>query len=351
MKQNKPGYILILTLMAIALITTIITKMYYQSSAYLPLADLVVKRQKAANLALGGLQMALSKLNGPQNQEESDSKNKKNKSKEALLLERILPSLNRWQAFNLKEDVDGVNGQIKICVSCENGKVNLNQLYDFAKHELKDAKIKQLMQEIFAALGKLTKNQIDSKLANEALMKFLSERKYQLLDATELLQIPEFSYFKQHVFYHPPQDAEQTSENLPRPVYLTDIFTTWTSSPQVEPWLFSDSVLALLSFPRAQANDIMKRDGKVKEWTKNLKESSNWQTDWDKSLGLVYGNELANLPKSVVSLFETKFNPQVFSAISCGTIEGITQTVYAIIKLQSENTGSSFFVIEKLYWI
>lgn len=374
MRQNKPGYILILTLMAIALLTTIITKMYYQSSAYLPLAEFCIKRQKAANLALGGLQMALSKLNGSQNQENLLPDNKTAKSKSAIFLERLLPSINRWQIFNLKEDTDGVVGQIKFCISCENGKINLNQLYDFDKHEFKDVKnniansdlakkdqqsfnqksnspIQQFLQEIFASLERLTKHKVDAKAANEALIRFLSTRQYQLLDVTELLQIPEFNYFKEHVFYEPPSEITQNSDNLLRPVYLTDLFTTWTSTAQIEPWLFSDSILALLSFPRAQANDIMKRDDKVVQWTNNLKETSNWQADWNKSLGLVYGIELANLPKSAVGLLENKFHPQVFSAVSYGTVDGVTQKVYAIIKLQSKTTGSGFFVIEKLYWI
>lgn len=361
MRQTKPGYILILTLMAIALITTIITKMYYQSSAYLPLAELISNRQKAQSLTLGGLQLALSKLNGSQDQ----------KSKQEAFLERILTSINRWQTFNLKEEIDGVTGEIKICISCENGKINLNQLYDFQKNDFKDtqitvtsdsekssdviqtasSKFQNLLQEIFVSLSKLTKNEIDAKKANQALVKFLNARNYQLLDITELLQMPEFSYFKKHVFYEPPTTIDQDLSNSSRPVYLTDLFTTWTDQVKVEPWLFSDSILALLSFPRAQPNDIMKRDGIVKEWTKNFKEVSNWQSDWNKSLGVVYGVELANLPKMGISLFETKFNPQVFSVIACGTVGGVTQKIYAIIKLQSESTGSSFFAVEKLYWI
>lgn len=360
MTQNKSGYILILTLMAIALITTIVTKMYYQSSAFLPLSELIINRQKAQSLALGGVQLAVSRLSGSEDQ----------KSKPVNLLNRILPSINRWQTFNLKEEIDGVTGTLKICISCENGKINLNQLYDFQKHGFKDvqktvtidseksldvkqvenSKFQNLLQEVFVSLSKLTKNEIDAKNANQALIKFLSARNYQLLDITELLQIPELNYFKKHVFYEPPT-SDQKLEDTAKIVYLTDLFTTWTDQIQVEPWLFSDSILALLSFPRAQPNDIMKRDSIVKEWTKNFKEVSNWQSDWDKSLGLVYNVELANLPKIGMSLFETKFNPQVFSVIACGTVGSVTQKVYAIIKLQSESAGSSFFSVEKLYWI
>ena len=48
-------------------------------------------------------------------------------------MSRILPTLNRWQEFDLKEKVDGVDGQIKVCLMCEEGKINLNRIIDFEK--------------------------------------------------------------------------------------------------------------------------------------------------------------------------------------------------------------------------
>jgi len=350
--------------MAISLITVIITQMYYQSSTYLPMSDLVIKRQKAQMLALGGVQMGLSKLNGSQDQvtEQAADSTEKKKSKQSELLGRLLSSINRWQTVTLSEEVEGVIGEIKVCVSCENGKINLNQLYNFENHTFSDVKkndgkTKQLEPENKSAYEKIlhqtltqiatvTKNQFDSEAAFNALVKFLAARDYQLLDVTELLEIPEFSYFNKQVFYEPP-----SLERVNPSIYLTDIFTIWTDQVKLQPWLLSDSLLAILGFPRAQPNDIMKRNSAVADWTKYFKESVAWQNDWDKTLGLVYDTKFGDFSKEVVNFFDTKFNPQVFSVLSYGKVGGVTQKIYAIVRLQSKSKDRSFFVVEKLYWI
>ena len=44
-----------------------------------------------------------------------------------------MPTLNRWQTFELTEEIDGLDGEIKLCITCEDGKLDLNQWYDFNK--------------------------------------------------------------------------------------------------------------------------------------------------------------------------------------------------------------------------
>lgn len=410
MKQNQPGYILILTLMVLGLATAVITRMFYQTSAFVPLSNLAIKRQKAQNLALAGVQMALSKLNGPQvdmrpEQEDNNaSKNNKpdvdqetaktkQKSKQAVFIERILPALNRWESFNLHEDSDGIDGNIKICLACEDGKINLNQLYDFTKHEFKDTGTRMVsgnrverflqdnanifknlagqetkkedspsmlfLQHVFNRLGNFTQNQIEPARAYSALCNFLKERSYQLIDVTELLNIPELGYFNQHIFYEPPANINASDEmsdqfeqdNQARPVYLMDIFTLSTSREKLEPWLLSDSLLAILSFPRAQAGDIIRREQEVAKWTTNFEPGVNWPESWDKSLGQEYEVKFDTLKPEIARSFLNVFNPKVFSVLSHGTVGGVTQKIYAIIKSQTNSKRQTSFVVEKLYWI
>ena len=46
-------------------------------------------------------------------------------------------------------------------------------------------------------------------------------------------------------------------------IYLTDIFTVWSSSDKIEPWLFSDSINGILGLPRVEVDDIKKRKEQI----------------------------------------------------------------------------------------
>ncbi len=377
-KQNKSGYILVLTLMIIGLATVIVTSMFYQSGAFLPLSTLAIKRQKAKNLALGGVQLALSKLNAqPKLEPESDlpDQNKaKPEPKELFFLKQILPNINTWDKINLHQETDGVDGVIEFCLVCEDGKINLNQWYDFDKHEFIGTKnntksvdtdtkqdqtsvdlkqislYEQALVILFEQLSKNTHNEIDAKNALDSLKSFLAARSYQLLDITELLTIPQFSYFKQHVFRDLTTINNQSQKNM---IYLTDLFTITTSTAKLEPWLFSQSILTILGFPIADSNDILKRAQAVSTWTKDFKANPKWASDWDQTVGQMYGVKLNAIAKPVVDLFANKFDPKTFSVLSYGTVGDITQKVCACIKAQpaGKDKKQTVFVVEKLYWI
>ena len=305
-------------------------------------------------------------MNGPQDQQPEDDEEGQ-REQEAVLLERMLPYMNRWDIVNLEEEIDGIVGQIKICLSCEDGKINLNKWYDFEKHAFVGAnkagqksprgrqpkqtdEYKEALNKVFTSIAQITKDQVDPKILINSLQRFLKDRTYQLLDVTELLSISEWEYFKDHVFYEPPLKEDDDTLKT-RPIYLTDLFTIWTDEATLQPWLLSDSTLAVLGFPRAAGGDIMKREQSVAEWTKNFKKTAQWATDWDQTLGPVYGVHIKNVPKPLVGLFDPSFNPKVFSVISHGTIGGITQKVCAIIRKQAKGKDKVFFAAEKLYWI
>lgn len=367
-QKNKSGYILVLTLIMMALATAIVTRLFYQGSAFLPLANLAIERQKAKNLALGGVQLALSKLNSLPKVDLDEQKKAPKKSKEQQFLMQVLPIINQWEVVNLNQEVDGIDGKIQFCLSCENGKINLNQLYDFNQHIFSDLNVQkkdsnlqdkvkktsgheEALRLLLMQIGKITKQEEDFKNALDALISFLSKRKYQLLDVTELLEIPAFAYFKTHVFCEPPKLNDQDRDSyVQKSIYLTDLFTVSTASSKLEPWLLSDSMITILDFPKAGASDIMKRTAAVNEWVKEFKVNSQWQTAWDKTAGLMYGVNFNAVPKPAVNLFENKFNPKFFSVLSYGTVGNITQKVCAIIKSQTQGKTASF-VVEKLYSI
>ena len=95
-----------------------------------------IARERAEILALGGVQVAIALLTHEQenNQDKATHEKNLNPNKEKdpnyqdkKWLNRILPIINRWKTFNLKENIDGINGCLKVCISCEEAKLNLNR--------------------------------------------------------------------------------------------------------------------------------------------------------------------------------------------------------------------------------
>jgi hypothetical protein len=352
---------MIFTLLVVGAAMMIVTYVGHRGSFYLPFSYMLVAREKAEMLAFGGVQVAIAQLSQVSKKQEQLKEAPVTESKdgdqEKDLLLRILPTLNRWQEFELKENIDGVDGQIKICLMCEEGKINLNRIIDFNKGVLKGSEQpalrslgeggagwKAIMQELCKVIEKFTK----ADNLYPALEKIIKDAKYEFNDATELITRKEFAPFKDILFYQPPTQKKQET------VYLTDIFTVWSSSEKIEPWLFSDSLNALLGLPRVEVDDIKKRKEQIQNWVKNFKVQTNWQQDWTTMLLPIYGKELRTLPKHIDSMLSTNFAPRFFSVLVYAKVGEITQHVYAILernkRLQDDVTEYDV-AIKKLYWL
>lgn len=363
MRKNSPGYIMIFTLLAVGAAMVVVTYVGHRASYYLPFSAMIHDREKAKTLALSGVQIAIAQLaqsdekpaggsakeNSAGKAESAQSNNnqageaQKKNSPEKQLLSRILPTLNRWQDFELTEHNDGIDGRIQICLMCEEGKINLNQIIDFKKNTF-HGEWKVIMQEICKAIDRVAK----TGDLFQAFEKIVKDAENEFNDATELITHKEFSNFKDVLFYQPPTAKKQET------LYLTDIFTVWSSSDKVEPWLFSDSINGLLGLPRVEVDDIKKRKEQVEGWLKNFKEKSNWQQDWQKILQPIYGKELRTLPKHIDSILSTSFAPRYFSVLVHAHVEKVTQVVYAILERNKDSQGDGTdynVIIKKLYWI
>ena len=348
-KKNCDGYIMIFTLLVVGAAMMIVTYVGHRGSFYLPFSHMTIAREKAKMLALGGVQVAIAQLCQIAKKEDKSQEQTQGKgaSEEEDLLQRILPTLNRWQEFDLKENVDGVDGQIKICLMSEEGKINLNQIIDFNKGTFKgDEKSgwKAIMQELCQSIEKLTKT---SDLF-PAFEKIIKDLKFPFNDATELVTHKAFNEFKDTLFYQPPTQKKQNT------LYLTDIFTVWSSSDKIEPWLFSDSINGVLGLPRVEVDDIKQRKEQSAAWVKNFKAQTNWQQDWKTILMPVYGKELRTLPKHIDSMLSTQFAPCFFSVLVHGKVGEVTQCVYAILERNKRSQSDTIqydVAIKKLYWL
>jgi len=335
MKHSAPGYILVLTLLLISVSTIIVTRLVNSIIAHTNQASLFIAREKAQMLALSGISLAMSELSPTI--EEKDSKN------EDLIFQKnvkiYLDNANRWHSYTLKENVDGIDGEISLYIANEAGKININQLFNHKEKKfIISPQQKKMIQRMSEKLQPLTKN----KNLYESFEKFLNKKMELLNDISELITIDgmEIPLYVQ-------KDTQDKNKNI---LALTDIFTLETKNAQVNALMLSQSLGALMGLKQL-SSEPEKRSKIIEDITKKIKKSMNWQSDWDPTAGQLYGVVWKEIPEDFKFLFSQSIDLDLFSVISYGTYDSVTQKVYAIIEKQKIERGTaSMFVIRKIIW-
>jgi hypothetical protein len=362
-QHESAGYILVLTLMILSIGVLLVTQISHRGTVHMYFDQTMIEREKAKQLALGGLELAISQLAAAQPKKEAAEDKKvgpikpeqkkpeaaQEKENENKFIKAIAPVINRWQIFKLKENLDGIDGTVQFAISCEQGKINLNQFFDFKEKKFKgenekDGGAKKLFQDMYASMKKFTQD----KDLFSSFEKFIRKQEYPFNDATELLEVPEFQKaFNINLFYEPPKkDGEQKTA-----IYLTDLFTVFSGQHKVQPWFLSNSLLTILGLKKAEQDDIEKRKRQIEQSLKekNLKDVAQV---WDKQLQPLYGKDFKSLSKEVQQILDPLFEPTTFSVLSYGIIGAITQKIFAIIeKSSSAKKGEKPFIVKKLYWL
>lgn len=341
-KYAHSGFILVFSLILTSLAVFLITYIASRSMLFLPYAQFMVQQQKATVLAYGGIQLGISQLTHAQKEEKQASalqanqqageKQKQTEStdqKELLLT--LLPALNRWQRFKLTEKVEGIDAEIKLCITSEDGKFNINELYDFTKHEFITTANpaidgKKIMQELCT--------RIEQKMGGKNLFagfeKFLKERQYRVNDVTELLTIKEFELFKNAVFEEPPHEEVKDKKKSPQLV-LTDLFTVWSTKKTIDPWLFTNSTSRIFSLRATDQIDEQMHKRTVQEVVKNAKNQYNWAIDWAQFMRPFYEKEFSALPAHIGAMLSTSVKPLSFSIAAHATVGQHTVRLVAIV--------------------
>jgi hypothetical protein len=373
-KTTRSGYILVMALMIISLVVLITGIMTNLGDSYVPYMHAMTQRNKARLLAFGGIACAQSQLGMAVEVEASSAKasdsakatSDKQKPKaptpeqEATgLLKNLLPILNTWQTIPLTIEKEGIEGTIQYRIACEDGKLNINELFDFKTKKFKDDKkgdlsIKTILTTLLAPVEKRMK----SPEMAAALEGILSKRGYPLNDVTELLTNTNFAGFKHAQFPSPEPYNKKAAESTP-PFILTDIFTTHTTHMNVEPWLLSDALKRAYTIPETadKATDKgSKKDAqeKITELLKKFKITADWNKDWDERLQPLYGIPFKQLPKNSGVLFTKSFEPRIFSVMVSATVGDSTQRLYAILERikKSQDTKTQYDIyIRTFYWI
>ena len=364
--MKKNGFVIPLVLMLISVAMILVTNIYQRGSTFVPFMSTIMRKEQAKQLAISGVHLAMSQLAHAADPEEGKAPKKAPPAKEGEkkeeqqqlspeeqarnILSHILPTINEWQKFPLKKDIDGIDGTIKIAISCEEGKINLNSLYDFAQGKFKGEGQKEAdWKKMLELIAKKMQQKVKST-GNlfESFEKFFKQRHYKVNDASELLTQDGFRAYARLLFYEPPEKEKEE-----RPIYLFDLFTVYGSG-KFQPWLLSDSVRGLLDMKRVAPNNEKKKKEMVQELLKKFKPTINVAQDWGTLFQPLYGIEFTRLPKGIEAFFGSSFDPKIFSVVSYGKVGEITQRIYAILerirRIDKKKTWYDVNII-KFYWI
>lgn len=354
MKMQQQGYMIVLTLMIISLSVFLVTYMMSKGSVYISFAQAVVYREQAKVLAYGAMQLSISQLQAPGLKEEEQKKatepekQKIPDSWQKKMLQLFFPILNQSQIFSLEEHREGIDAQVQLCVSSEDGKININNMYDFKQKQFKN-NTRPFLQYVFEKIERI----IGAKNMLAALEQFLKNRTTPLEDITELLLIPEFAWFKAHVFFEPlsSQMLQEKKEN--KMLYLSDIFTIWSKDAMLEPWFLSSSLQILFGLKSEHNKELRKEI--LEKQLPQFKVKTTWKTDWNASLNPVYGTLWQNLPEVMHAFLKTVFDPTVFSVRVKAQVNGYEQQLLGIFERApstSQDDRYQFHVkLRKIYWL
>lgn len=370
--KNSQGYVLVTTLLIIGLAMALLSTVMYRSFVFQDNALLAINRQKAKELALGGIQVAMAQLAliVPEEKEKKEDKSEKDKlTPVQQWILKLLPKINKWQTFTLKENIEGIDGTLEIFISCEQGKININKnlMQSEDKQEGSGDEQKSPQDKAKAGPDAAQKSKTAPEVIEERLVQALglgildilkSSKKSlgrSLEDPTELLKNESVvKAFKDKIFVSPVKsDVKTQGKNI----YLMDLFTTETQSDKLNPWLLSNSLCVLLGFNTLHGpkDGTDNKEINFKEKIKSLKPFTMWSQQWNNLLASVYGVEYAKIPKPISLLFASKFEATIFSVISYAKVGSILQKVCGIIEKTQNPSGlapaSITFKLKKLYWL
>lgn len=341
MHKKESGFILVLAMLICSFLIIIGTQLFYKTSSNSIFSSTMLKREKAKVLALSSIELAKSSfIFAPKKSEAETFEQGKQEPKkddkldyQKQIFENVYPYINRWQTYKFDDEY----GEIKFCISCEDGKININDLYDFKDHKFKKNEYKDFFENIISLIQKNSNVRLNLK----DVLDFLGKRDFGLNDPTEFLKLKDFESFKNNIFYNP---------NDPENLYLMDLFTIFSDSEKLQPIFLSNSLSKVLGLKVAQQKDGSKRAQIVPELSKKIKSSFSWSKDWKDLLESGYGKPFSSMPSQISKLFDTNFNPKTFSILAYANVSGVEQKVYAIVhfdKIQDKVV----LTLQRLYWI
>ena len=343
---KKPGYILLILFIILSGCMALITIFFSRSSRYRNLMSEIISNDKTSRLAISGISIGkaiLDPIDKDKNEDvapQKDEKKDKVDGKNQKIFKSIFPFLQASKKYKLIDQVDGVSAEIEFLFSSENGKLNINSLYNIEDEKFVDEGSendrKKFCIWLFDQIAKIT--QTESLF--EPFFNHIKSRDADLNDVTELLRIKQFEEtFKNKIFY-------KTDPKEEKPLFLTDLFTVSTDQETINPYLFSESWCTILQLrPKAPGSEE-----EIKKMIASFKDKPNWANDWDDSLSKFYQKDYQDLPKEIKSMLTQECELNIFSLLLSATIGETTSTIFTILDRDSKKESTTFNIL-KIYQI
>lgn len=336
MAKNSNGSILVFTLMIVMLVIAVSEQLIRTRIIGSAFSQTMLQKEQAKLLALSGINYARALLEvdtepsekSPDEKEKSTDPEKKEDTWQQKLLHKLLPHFHRWNTFELTEEEDGIEGTIKLCISPESGKININEAFDFKQGTFKkeyDSLLKGLAISGHLAPGKIY----------EALTEYLKGRKRKLDDISELCAIDALRTLD--IFYDPPHMPTGKDPSEPNfTIKLADLFTTWGKNEQINPLFLSDSLCAVLSLRRPHADDALAKKEDFDTLISNFNDAGGEIGDEEWTAMQPLYEEKPKVLEEIKRLFSKQFGTPIYSVLSCGKIGDVEQRVLAILRQEKK---------------
>lgn len=355
MKHAQRGYILFLMFTILSVCSVLISLYFSQVVVYRQLMQVLITKEKTNRLALSAVSLVQG-LMTPKDEKEEDKKTtipapgaKETKlSEDQQLLIQLFDCWNKELLYQLSSKDDGLDAKIFLNIQSEQGKLNLNSLYDFEKKKFlfegtpKDRK--KICNWIFEKIATISKK----PTLFPAFEKYLAKRDFDINDVTELLSIKEFTdVFEENLFikFEEPNEQKETvqeQKNSSSKLFLTDLFTVSTEQDTINPWLLSPSWIKILDLkPKQKLTDEEK-----KKIFSQVGKTANWDSDWNKNLKDFYQKEYKDIPQEIKTILTTEFEANIFSLLLKVNIGETNSTIFTIVKTKAKDRLIRFDILK-----
>ena len=343
---NKQGFVIILMLLFLSATVVLVTRLVNKCFLYASFTKNTIDKISAENLAFSGVNIAIAQL--LDRREKEDQEEKKEDNLQENFVKGILPYINCWQEYSLDQEKDGVDGKLKIYLSCEDSKLNIDKIYDFKNKKFigqgqQQGDMRGGCEKFFKQLEKSVGQDLF-----DVFEKFLKSRDYPINDVTELLIIKKFNkIFGDNVF---PVSVEENEKK--KPIFLTDLFSIW-SEAKINPWFLSEGMCVLFGLDHIKEKRLDKRRQGMQEWFKNFKIDAKWPAEWDTLLMPLYKRKAEVLPSWFFDILSDNFKAATFSVLCCAQVGDVEKRLLAIIQGQQlyQQDDSGEFNIKRFYWL
>ena len=365
--NKRPAFIMMVVLILMLFFATVAQRFSKQLLLTSALANGYANQERARMLAYSGLSYCLQELfraemllqqdaqtDKPTNAQEGQASQSRETQQLQSFFRALLTKLNLWQEIKLTSEVDGCRGTIKVCLMCEDGKININNIVDAEK--------KQLKSEYLVLLDRIESHQTDGQVLklSQILHDFFAKRQWKLLEDPSELDLG--IWFRK--FYLPPEPppvADDTADKIKleaiaaqqavaaatSKIALTDLFTTFGATQGINLLLLTSGMCRVLGYgtPTYLADDVkatylQQLQPKITstlatQWPQNFKDIDHWLSQNNPHPKTNNGSEAQKISlEKIQSLLSNEIEPKFLSVLCYGEFKKNKQTMLAIVERQ-----------------